>query len=136
MNIFGRWAKIATLLGAFAGFALILSAGGIYGVLSYTVAQQTREIGLRVALGARPRNVLQLVIGGGAQLAMSGIAAGLVAGVALTRLMTDLLYGVSATDPATIGGVTVILAATSLLACYLPAKRAIGVDPIVSLRHD
>ena len=105
-------------------------------MLSYTVAQRTREIGVRIALGAQRGNVLRLVVGSGVRLAILGIAVGIAVGLALTQLMTDLLYGVRATDPVTFGVVTVILGAVSLLACCIPARRAMKVDPIVALRHE
>jgi len=124
------------LLGAFAGLALVLSALGIYSVLSYTVAQRTREIGVRVALGAQRADVLRLMVGGGVRLAVFGMAVGIAAALALTQLMADLLYGVRATDPVTFGAVTIVLGATSWLACYLPARRAMKVDPIVALRYE
>jgi putative ABC transport system permease protein len=124
------------LLGAFAALALVLSALGIYSVLSYAVAQRTREIGVRVALGARRADVLRLVVGGGVRLAVFGMAVGIAAALALTQLMADMLYGVRATDPVTFGAVIVVLGATSLLACYLPARAAMKVDPIVALRYE
>jgi putative ABC transport system permease protein len=105
-------------------------------VLSYSIAQRTREIGLRVALGAERASVLRLVVGGGARLALFGIAAGIATALALTQLMTGLLYGVRATDPITFSAVAIVLAATSLLACYIPARRAMNVDPIVALRYE
>jgi putative ABC transport system permease protein len=127
---------VMALMVSFAGLALMLSALGTYSVLSYSIAQRTREIGMRMALGAQRRNVLWLVVGGGARLAILGIAVGIAAALVLTRLMTDLLYGVRATDPVTFGTVTVVLVASSLLASYIPARRAINVDPIVALRHE
>jgi len=127
---------VMALLTSFAGLALVLSALGIYGVLSYSMAQRTREIGLRLALGADRGSVLRLVVGTGARLAFFGIAAGTAVALVLTRLMTDLLYGVRPADPATFGVVTILLAATSILACYIPARRAMRVDPIVALRYE
>ena len=126
---------VMALMVSFAGLALALSALGTYSVLSYSMAQRTREIGMRMALGAQRDNVLRLVIGGSLRLAALGIAVGIAAALCLTRLMTDLLFGVRAADPATFGAVTVVLVATSLLASYIPARQAMGVDPIVALRH-
>ena len=124
------------LLGSFAAVALALAAVGIYGVMSYSVAQRQNEIGIRMALGARPADVLRLVMGEAMGVAVAGAAAGLAAALALTRLMSGLLYGVAATDPATFAGVGAVLIAVSLIATYIPARRAVGVDPLRALRSE
>jgi putative ABC transport system permease protein len=124
------------MLGAFAAFALLLAAVGVYGVISYLVTQSTHDIGLRLALGAQPGDILGLVVRQGMALAVVGIAAGLIGSVALTRLMSSLLFGVSATDALTFGAVAVILAAVVCAATVIPARRATGVDPMVALREE
>jgi putative ABC transport system permease protein len=124
------------MLGAFALFALVLAAVGVYGVMSYLVTQGTHEIGVRMALGAQPGTVLALVLWQGLALTVAGIAAGLAGAVALTRVMASLLFGVSATDLGTFSAVPLILAAIAILACYLPARRATRVDPVVALRNE
>ena len=124
------------LLGVFAGVALFLAAIGIYGVMAYAITQQTHEIGIRLALGAQPRNVLQLVLRRGVRLAGVGATFGVAAALALTRLIAGLLYDVSATDPFTFSCVVILLLAIALLACYVPARRAMRVDPMVALRYE
>ncbi len=124
------------LLGIFAGIALVLSAAGLYGVISYLVAQRTREIGVRIALGAQTRDVIGLVMGQGARLTAVGIALGLLGALAFTRVLASLLYGVSARDPLTFAGIAALLAAVALLATWLPARRAARVDPMSAIRNE
>jgi len=126
------------LLGAFAALALVLASVGIYGVTSYFVGQRTQEIGIRVALGAQRRDVLQLVLGDGARMTLIGVAAGLAAALGLTRILTkySLLFGVSATDPLTLLAVALLLTMVAFAACYIPARRALRVDPVIALRYE
>jgi putative ABC transport system permease protein len=124
------------VLAIFAAVALLLAAVGIYGVIAFTVAQRTNEIGIRVAMGAQRGDVLRLVLGQGGRLIFLGVALGVVAGLLITRLMSGLLFGISATDPSTFAGVALLLAAVALLACYMPARRATHVDPLIALRYE
>jgi predicted permease len=124
------------LLGSFALLALFLASVGIYGVLAYLVGQRTHEIGIRMALGASRSDVLRLVVGQGAKMALLGVALGLVAAMGLTRLMSDMLYGVSATDPLTFIAVAILLILVALLACYIPARRAMKIEPMEALRYE
>jgi putative ABC transport system permease protein len=126
----------AALLGIFAALALVLSATGVYGVLSYAVAQRTREIGLRAALGASPRDVLRLVLRGGMTLTALGLAIGVAGALAVTRLLGSLVFGISPRDPLTLGASAVLLTMVALLACYLPARRAARIDPLLALRTE
>jgi len=124
------------LLGLFSGLALMLAAIGIYGVISYSVAQREREIGIRMALGARRGDVLRLVLAQGGKISVAGIVIGTTASIGLTRLMMKLLYSVSPIDPATFTAAAFVLALIAMVACYIPARRTLGVDPLIALRHE
>ena len=134
----GLWAPRmgAGLLAVFGGLALVLAVVGVYGVLSYSVNQQTREIGIRMAMGAQTGRVLGLVVGQGMKLAGAGVVLGLIVAFAGMRVLSSLLFGVSAHDPLTFGGVSLVLGAAAVLACYIPARRATKVDPIIALRYE
>jgi ABC-type antimicrobial peptide transport system permease subunit len=125
-----------SLLGVFGGLALALAAVGLYGVLAYSVTQRSREVGIRMALGAARGDVLRLILGQGLWLAGIGLAIGLVVSIAVTRLMSALLFGVSPRDPATLLVVSILLVAVSLAASFLPAYRATKIDPILAIRHE
>ena len=125
-----------TLVAIFSAAALLLASMGIYAVISYTVVQRTREIGIRMALGAHRREVLGLILGEGLQLVGRGAALGLVLALLVTRLMKGLLFEVSSADPATYVAITVLLFAIAMLACYVPGRRAMSVDPLIALRHE
>jgi predicted permease len=127
---------ISITLGGFALIALLLGATGIYGVISYSVAERTREIGVRMALGAQADDVLRLVLAHAMKLALLGVASGVIAALGLTRLMKSLLFGVSATDPMTFVAIAALLTFVALLSCWIPARWATKVDPMVALRHD
>jgi putative ABC transport system permease protein len=132
----GRPRLLAQLLTIFAGLALLLAAIGSYGVLSYLVTERRREIGIRMALGANRASVLRTVLSEGLRLTLFGIFAGVSAALALSRVMTTLLYGVKPTDPLTIAAVVTLISAVAALACYLPARKATRVDPMLVLREE
>ena len=127
---------IMQFVGLFAGFALLLSAVGIYGVMAYSVNQRKQEMGIRVALGARPSDILRLVVGHGMRLTLVGVGLGVAVSLLLTRLLASLLFGIKGIDPAVFSAAAVVLVGSALLACYLPARRATQVDPVVVLRMD
>jgi putative ABC transport system permease protein len=120
----------------FGALALVLGAIGVYGVLAYSVAQRTHEIGIRMALGARGGDVLRMILAQGARIAGAGVVIGILASFGLTRLMTNLLFSVSPADPATFAAVAIVLVLVALLASYIPARRTLRVDPMIALRHE
>jgi ABC-type antimicrobial peptide transport system permease subunit len=132
----GQRRLIMTLLGLFAGTALLLTVVGIYGVVAYSVALRTLELGIRVALGAHDGNILRLVLGQGISLALVGVGLGICGAFALTRVIQSLLFHVSATDPATFIGITLLFVVVALAASYIPAWRATHIDPIAALRYE
>lgn len=126
----------AVLLTGFSALALILTAVGLYGITAYSVAQRTQEIGIRMALGAKRRDVLRLILGQGTRLVLIGEVIGMAGALVLARLITSLLYGVQANDPWVFAFVGTVLAVVALLACYIPARRAAKTDPMIALRYE
>ena len=125
-----------TLVGTFALVALLMSAAGLYGVVTHSVNRRSREMGIRIALGAGRTRLLRLVLGEGLKLTVLGAAAGLAASLAMTRLMSSLLFGISTADPATYAAVAALIVASGLFSCYFPARRAMGADPVEALRSE
>jgi ABC-type antimicrobial peptide transport system permease subunit len=123
-------------VGVFAAVALALAAVGIYGIVAFSVARRTQEIGIRMALGAQRGDVLRLVLGEGTRMAAMGVVIGIVASLAITRLISNLLFGISATDPLTFVGVAILLSVVSLAATYIPAQRTMRVNPVTALRNE
>jgi putative ABC transport system permease protein len=137
VNLAAQQARvISSLTSLFAFIAVVLAAIGLYGVMAYIVTERTKEIGIRIALGAERRDVLKMILGGAARIGLVGVGVGLAASFALTRLLHGLLFGVQATDPITFASVALLLISVTLLASFIPARRAMRVDPMVALRHE
>jgi ABC-type antimicrobial peptide transport system permease subunit len=128
--------SMATLLSLISGLALALASIGLYGVIAYSTARRTREIGIRVALGARRTDVLRMILRQGMRLTLIGVGIGLVAAIGASRVLASQLFGITSTDPVTFGGVVLTLVAVALAACYVPARRAANVDPVNALRYE
>ena len=128
--------RFNVILIGFFGIALLLATSGVFGVMAYSVSRRTREIGVRVALGAVTGDVVKMILGQGLRMIFIGVAIGFAGALVLTRAVESLLFGVTATDPLTFGSVTVLLVGTALLACYIPARRATKIDPMVALRYE